>query len=44
MPCDFGGVYIRGTQPPEDRFIAFATNARWVDVVKYGKRWGIETG
>ena len=29
---------------PEDRFIAFATNARWVDVAKCGKRWGIETG
>ena len=28
---------------PEDRFIAFPTNARWVDVIKYGKRWGIET-
>ena len=29
---------------PENRFIVFATNARWVDVVKYGKRWGMETG
>ena len=29
---------------PEGRFIAFATNARWVDTVKYGKKWGIETG
>ena len=29
---------------PEDKFVAFATNARWVDVVKYGKRGGIETG
>ena len=28
---------------PEDRFIAFATNAQWVDVVRYGKRWDIET-
>ena len=29
---------------PEDRFIVFTTNARWVDVVRYGKRWSIETG
>ena len=29
---------------PEDRFIVFTINARWVGVVRYGKRGGIETG
>ena len=29
---------------PEDRFIAFVTNARWVDVAKYGKRRDTEAG
>ena len=29
---------------PEEKFIAFATNVRWIDVEKYAIRWGIETG
>ena len=29
---------------PEEKFIAFATNALWLDVEKYATRWGIETG
>ena len=28
---------------PEDRYIAFATNAPWMDVDEYSKRWTIET-
>ena len=28
---------------PEDRYIAFATNAPWGDVEEYSKRWTIET-
>ena len=28
---------------PEDRYIAFATNAPWMDVGEYSKRWTIET-
>ena len=28
---------------PEDRYIAFATNAPWMDVEEYSKRWTIET-
>ena len=28
---------------PEDRYIAFATNAPWMDVKEYSKRWTIET-
>ena len=34
---------ISKSDAPGDRFIAFATNARWVDVVRYRKRCGIET-
>ena len=29
---------------PEEKFIAFATNAPWLDVEKYAMCWGIETG
>ena len=29
---------------PEDKFTAFATNTSWINMLKYGKRWGIETG
>ena len=29
---------------PEDKFTAFATNTSWINVLKYGKRWSIETG
>ena len=32
------------TDAPGDRYIAFATNAPWMDVEEYSKRWGIETG
>ena len=32
------------TDVPGDRYIAFATNAPWMDVEEYSKRWGIETG
>ena len=28
---------------PEDRYIAFATNAPWMNVKEYSKRWTIET-
>ena len=28
---------------PEDRYIAFPTNATWIDVGEYSKRWTIET-
>ena len=29
---------------PENRFIGFATNMPWVDVIIYAVRWGIESG
>ena len=29
---------------PEGKFTAFATNTSWINVLKYGKRWDIETG
>ncbi len=29
---------------PEQKFIGFATNAPTIDVKKYTKRWGVETG
>ena len=32
------------TDAPGDRYIAFATNAPWMDMEEYSKRWGIETG
>ena len=32
------------TDAPGDRYIAFATNAPWMDVEEYSKRCGIETG
>ena len=29
---------------PKNRYIGFATSAQDIDVARYGKRWGIETG
>ena len=31
------------SKAPEDRFIGFATNLPWVDVIIYAVRWGIES-
>ena len=31
------------SKAPEDRFIGFATNLPWVDVIVYAVRWGIES-
>ena len=32
------------SEKPEDKYVAFATNAPWTDMEEYGRRWGIETG
>ena len=31
------------SKAPEDRFIGFATNMPWVDVIIYAVRWGVES-
>ena len=38
-----GSKKAKKADAPEDRYIAFATNAPWVDVEEYSKRWTIET-
>ena len=38
-----GDKKAKKADAPEDRYIAFATNAPWVDVKEYSKRWTIET-
>ena len=38
-----GGRKAKKADAPEDRYIAFATNAPWMDVEEYSKRWTIET-
>ena len=38
-----GGRKVKKADAPEDRYIAFATNAPWMDVGEYSKRWTIET-
>ena len=37
-----GGRKAKKADAPEDRYIAFATNATWVDVEEYSKRWAIK--
>ena len=38
-----GSKKAKKADAPEDRYIAFATNAPWMDVKEYSKRWTIET-
>ena len=38
-----GDKKAKKADAPEDRYIAFATNAPWMDVKEYSKRWTIET-
>ena len=38
-----GSKKAKKADAPEDRYIAFATNAPWMDVEEYSKRWTIET-
>ena len=38
-----GSTKAKKADAPEDRYIAFATNAPWMDVEEYSKRWAIET-
>ena len=38
-----GGRKAKKADASEDRYTAFATNAPWMDVEEYTKRWTIET-